>query len=175
MSRDDANAQDGASPRAADSDEHVRDDLLPDDEQLLGGLRRIAAEADPPPVVLREAARGAFAWRDVERELAELVYDSTEDDTALAGLRSDTASWLLTFEAEISVEVEVVRTGTTRRLVGQIVPPQEGRIEVRHASGVTEVAADPIGRFACDDVARGPVSLRCRVGGRIVDTEWVAV
>ncbi len=177
MNEDDASQDDqlGEESRAHSSGEDEGGGHGPDDDVLLAGLRRIAAQADPPPASLHDTARGAFAWRDVDRQLAELVYDSTEDDMALAGLRSDTAPWLLTFEAEIIVEVEVVRTGASRRLVGQIVPPQEARIEVRHAGGVSDVAADAIGRFACDGVARGPVSLRCRVGGRIIDTDWVAI
>lgn len=146
-----------------------------DDEDLLAELRGLAATADPPPAELRAAARGAFAWRDVEAELAELVYDSTTDDKALAGLRSDTAPWLLTFGSDITVEVEVLRTQSNRRLVGQVVPPQEARIEVRHSDGITDVQADAVGRFVSDGIARGPVSLRCYVGDRVVDTEWVTI
>ena len=50
----------------------------PDDE-LEAELRRLAADREPVPAELVQAALDAFGWRDIDAELAELVYDSLVD------------------------------------------------------------------------------------------------
>jgi hypothetical protein len=74
------------------------------------------------------------------------------------------------------VELETMAVGNRRRLIGQLVPPQPARIEVRHAGGVASAVADALGRFVSADVEPGPVSLRCQIGGTtapvVVDTDW---
>ena len=42
-------------------------------------LRRISGEAEPVPEHVLEAGRAAFALRDLDAELAELVADSAVD------------------------------------------------------------------------------------------------
>ena len=104
-------------------------------------------------------------------ELAELTSDPASDQ--LAGVRGPHAPVLLTFEApSLTVEVEVLETATARRLLGQLVPPTTGEVEVLHRAGTTSVAADEVGRFRVDDVAPGPVSLRCSAGSGVVQTDW---
>lgn len=148
-----------------------------DDDALMAELQDLAARVDPPPENLREAARWAFSWRTVDSELAELVADSATEAPALTGVRAEGGPRLLTFESpRLEVEVQVTQTPEGRRLVGQVVPPQQIRIEVRHGGGTVSADADELGRFAVDGVAAGPVSLRCHLGSgeqaRIVDTEW---
>jgi hypothetical protein len=148
------------------------------DEALLAQLRSLARETDPPPALLQEAARAAYTWRTVDRELAELVFDSAEE--ALTGIRAEGGPRLLTFAATATeVEVQVSETPGGRRLVGQVVPPQQGRIDVRHRDGVAHAVADTLGRFSADGIPAGPVSLRCVLGeaedARVVDTDWLTV
>ena len=79
----------------------------------------------------------------------------------------------LTFEAPtLAVELEVLDTGTGRRLLGQLVPPVAGQVEVRHGGGVTAAAADEMGRFSVTAVTAGPVSLRCVAGDTVIETDW---
>lgn len=156
-----------------------------DDDELMTELCRLATQLDPPPPHLYEAARAAFAWRRVDRELAvlaELTADSAEDEPVLAGVRSHGTARLFTFDADhVSIELEVA--GTPRvgglRLVGQIVPPQPGDVIVRHAGGELTVEADELGRFRADGVAAGPTSLRCRLGSgesaHEVVTDWLTL
>jgi hypothetical protein len=59
-----------------------------DIDQMLGRLRAVASRADPVPAGVVVAARGAFQWRTIDAELAELVYDSWVDDVALVGVRA---------------------------------------------------------------------------------------
>ena len=54
------------------------DDAL---EELLGAALR---PADPVPRHVVAAARGAFTWRTIDQELADLVFDSA---TELTGVR----------------------------------------------------------------------------------------
>jgi len=148
------------------------------DERLVAELQAFARRADPVPDDVVFAARGSFAWRRVDAELAELTFDSLLDDAGLAVVRSGDAVRLVTFDAgDLSVEVEITARGHRRRLLGQLVPPQEARVEVRAASGGAEVAADRLGRFTVDDLAAGPASLRCRLtaSGRVIESGWVSI
>ena len=146
------------------------------DDDLLAELRGVAARMDPPPDELVAAARSVFAWRTMDAELAELIEEAPRDDARLVGVRSDESPTLLTFESPgLAVEVEVLGAGGRRRLLGQLVPGRPGRVEVRHRAGVTEVAADEVGRFTADDLPPGPVSLRSQgpgPEGRWVETDW---
>jgi hypothetical protein len=142
------------------------------DDDLLAELRDAASRVDPVPPDTVLAARSAIAWRTLDAELAQLTDDSQSEP--LAGVRSGDLAALLSFEAPgLAVEVEVLVAGPRRRLLGQLVPAQPGRVEVRHRGGRLEVAADDVGRFTADDLPPGPVSLRCQgAGGRWVETDW---
>lgn len=142
------------------------------DNALLAELRALAARGDPIPPEAIAAARSAIAWRTMDAELAQLTSDLTSQNQ-LAEVRSLRTPTLLTFEApSLTLEVEVLETGAGRRLLGQLVPPVPGQVEVRHRGGTTTVAADEVGRFRLDDVAAGPVSLRCSAGSQVVQTDW---
>lgn len=145
----------------ADDNDFGRTEMS-DDDALLAELR-FAGELDQVPAEMIAAARFSFAWRTMDRELAELVADSAESSNALAGVRSAATIRLLTFQsATLTVDVEVVDVGGRRRLVGQLIPPQAADVEISHASGTLSVVVDEFGRFSADDVAPGPVSLRTR-------------
>lgn len=143
-----------------------------DDNGLLAELRTLAARLDPVPPEAIGAARSAIAWRTIDAELAHITGDPASDKL-LAGVRSGRPPTLLTFEApSLTVELEVLATAATRRLLGQLVPPTAGEVQVRHVAGTTSVAVDVVGRFTVDDVAPGPVSLLCTAGSRVVQTDW---
>lgn len=149
------------------------------DARLLEMLRGVVSRADPVPADVEEAARAAYTWRTIDAELAELAYDSLLDDDSLAGVRSTGAPRTLTFEGPaFSVELEIAADGTSRRLLGQLVPPRPAEIEVRHSGGLLRLGADEVGRFAAGGIAPGPVSLCCRMSGTDwppFETAWVTV
>jgi hypothetical protein len=150
----------------------------PWEEQLLGELRALGKVADPLPSEVSFAAKGSLAWRRIDADLAELTFDSLLEDAALAGVRGGDSVRLVTFEAgDVSVEVEITEAGDRRRLIGQLVPPQVARVEVRTTDGHHDVDADEVGRFAVDRLLPGPASLRCRLtsSGRVVETGWVVL
>ena len=43
----------------------------PNDDELEHELRRLAAEAEPVPAELLQAAVAAFGWRDIDAEIVE--------------------------------------------------------------------------------------------------------
>jgi hypothetical protein len=152
---------------------HVRDGW--DDEQLLGALREAmrAREEVPPGVV--EAAKGAYAWHNIDAELAQLTYDSSRDRKLSTAARSETATIrALTFtSAHTSIELEV--TGDS--LLGRVMPPEEGTIEAQTRDGATTATTvDKIGCFAFEPIPPGPFRLRCRTArGTDVLTGWITL
>lgn len=157
---------DGNDTGGNDTDDAVRAEL------------RHAGKLDDVPAETMAAAKAGFLWRTIDAELAELVADSAEADDRLAGVRSAGEVRMLTFQSPtLTVEVEALDLGDRQRLMGQLVPPQAGTIEVRHRGGTVTVAADELGRFSVDGIVPGPVSLHCSglVGANAITTDWVVV
>lgn len=145
-----------------------------DHERLQDLLTEALAAADPVPDHVLEAAREAFTWRTIDAELAELVYDSAEEEPV--GIRSAGTSRQMTFRAPgMEIEMMVMAEGV-RRLVGQLVPPQQAVVELRRGESVRETATDGLGRFSFEGVPTGPVQVAV-VGdddSRVV-SEWTVV
>jgi hypothetical protein len=151
----------------------------PDADPTFATLRSVVDRADPVPPAVIAAAKASFTWRTIDSELAELVTDSAEMSAASgAGVRGETAPRLLTFEAAgLSVEVEVAESGSTRRLVGQLVPMTPAEVVVRWNAGSASTTADDLGRFVVSDVPAGLVRLavRRRTDANPVLTSWVSI
>lgn len=152
----------------------------PDDDALENELRGLAARLEPVPDRLMQAAVDAYAWRTVDAELAELVFDSLTDREE-AVVRGAEEERVLSFRAAdgLTIEVEVGAAGSGRRLIGQLVPPHRAVVEIRRPAGVVRLESDDFGRFMADSLAEGPLSLRCRPasGGTTppVVTDWVTI
>ena len=146
-----------------------------DDEQLLGALGEAmrARQAVPPGFV--QAGKNAYAWHNIDGELAQLTYDSSRDKEPTASVRSEVASIRsLTFtSAHLSIELGV----TEDLLLGQVMPPAEGTIEARTREGVTTAApVDEVGCFSIEPIPSSPFSLRCRTArGTDVVTGWITL
>ena len=131
-----------------------------------------AREAVPEWFV--ETGKNAYAWHNIDAELARLTYDSSRDRDAVAVVRSEAASIrALTFtSAQLSVELEV----TAGSLVGQIIPPRAGTLEVHTTTGVASSPVDEIGCFAVTPIPNSPFRLRCRTeDGTDVLTGWITL
>lgn len=145
-----------------------------DDEQLLAALREAvrAREAVPPWFV--ETAKAAYAWHNIDAELAQLTYDSSRDRDTAAAVRSEAASIrTLTFtSARLSIELEVAEDS----LLGQIIPPGPGKLETHTAAGVTTWPVDEIGCFTVEPIPSSPFRLRFRTADTIdVLTGWITL
>jgi hypothetical protein len=145
-----------------------------DDEELLAALRQALSSRRGVPPEFVEAGKNAFAWHNIDAELAQLTYDSITAEPA-GQTRAESASIrALTFtSARITIELEV----TEDALVGQVVPAQDATIEVQaHEQTDTQIASDEIGCFAVQPIPHGPFRLRCRAAGGIdVLTGWITL
>jgi hypothetical protein len=146
------------------------------DEELLADLAEaLRAEREVPPRFV-ELGKAAFAWHNVDVELAALSYDSaTAGTSVLAGTRADQAGpRAMTFTAgELTIELEV----TADALLGQVVPPRPGAIEVQHKDGRTSATGvDEVGWFAIRPRPAGLFRLRLTTSdGGTVLTEWTTL
>ena len=151
----------------------------PDDE-LEAELRQLAAGREPVPAELRQAAVDAFSWRDIDAEIAELVYDSLLDADAASLVRGPADQRLVSFAVGgLTIDLEVTSTGHGRTVLGQIAPPQRATVDIRHPQDTVTVEADDLGRFRSGPLPPGPASLRLRplpaACGPAVITDWIAL
>ena len=146
-----------------------------DDERLLVALGEAIRERQAVPSWFVETGKNAFAWHNIDAELAQLTYDSQENRRELAVVRSETASVrALTFtSAHLTMELEV----TENAVLGQIIPPRAGTLEVHTRAGeITATEMDEIGCFAVDPIPDSPFRLRCRTAdGADVLTGWITL
>jgi len=145
-----------------------------DDDELLAALGEAIQAREEVPEWFVETGKNAYAWHNIDAELARLTYDSSRDRDAVAVVRSEAASIrALTFtSAQLSVELEV----TAGSLVGQIIPPRAGTLEVHTTAGVASSPVDEIGCFAVTPIPNSPFRLRCRTeDGADVLTGWITL
>ena len=104
-----------------------------DDEQLLTALGEAMRARQAVPDSFIEMGKSAYAWHNIDAELAQLTYDS--QPRAGGGPASETASIrALTFtSAHLTLELEV----TDGSLLGQVIPPRSGTLEIQTRAGTT--------------------------------------
>jgi hypothetical protein len=145
-----------------------------DDEQLMAALGEALTARQAVPEWFVETGKSAYAWHNIDAELAQLTYDSSRDTERAAVLRSENASIrALTFaSSHLRLELEV--SGSS--LLGQVIPPQAGTLETHTRAGVTTSQLDEIGCFAVDPIPDSPFRLRCRMAdGTDVLTGWITL
>jgi len=88
-----------------------------DDEQLLAALREAMKARQAVPSWFVEMATNAYAWHNVDAELAQLTYDSETDLARAAATRSEAASIrALTFTSpHLTLELEVAESSLMAR------------------------------------------------------------
>jgi hypothetical protein len=146
-----------------------------DDDRLLAVLSEALKAREAVPSWFIETGKNAFAWHNIDTELAQLTYDSNEDRREAALMRSETASIRsLTFtSAHLTLELEV----TGNSLLGQLLPPRAGTLEIHIRTGeISTTEVDEIGCFAVDPIPDSPFRLRCRTAdGTDVLTGWITI
>lgn len=146
-----------------------------DDEQLLAALKESlgARQAVPPEFV--ELGKNAYAWHNIDAELAQLTYDSTNEHAGVPSMRSEPASIrALTFtSAHLTVELEVNEDS----MLGQVIPTQEGTIEIQTRTGpITTIQVDEVGCFAIRPIPDNPFRLHCHTtDDSDVLTGWITL
>ena len=146
-----------------------------DDEQLLGALREAMRARQAVPSWFVEMGKNAYAWHNIDAELAQLTYDSQAETKEPAFVRSEAASIrALTFtSARLSLELEVGENS----LIGQVIPPQAGTLETHTKDGLTTSRVDESGYFAVEPIPASPFRLRFQTAGGGVDvvTGWITL
>jgi hypothetical protein len=145
-----------------------------DDEELLAALGEAVKARQAVPEWFVETGKNAYAWHNIDAELAQLTYDSDGDRGVAAAVRSEAASIrALTFtSARLSIALGVASDS----LLGQIIPAQPGTLEVHTTGGVTSSPVDEIGCFAVAPIPASPFRLRCRAeDGADVLTGWITL
>jgi hypothetical protein len=145
-----------------------------DDEQILAALGEAMRARQEVPEWFVETGKNAYAWHNIDAELAQLTYDSSHDRNRAAVMRSETASIraLIFTSAHLSIELEV----TEGRLLGQVITPRAGTLETHTTAGVTTLPVDEIGGFVVEPKPASPFRLRFRaMDGTDVLTGWVTL
>ncbi|MFV0259497.1 MAG: hypothetical protein ACK5PP_13755 [Acidimicrobiales bacterium] len=155
-------------------DEPRRDDEIdPADAALLDELRLAIEGHDDVPEHVLAAARGAYAWRTIDRELAELEAAASSPAGVRQATVVPTGSVLLRFvSGQAVVEAELVDGA----IVGQVVPTGVTLI-FDTAHGQQRVAeSDAVGQFTVLDLPSGPTRIQLTTGdGVAVVTDWFTV
>jgi hypothetical protein len=145
-----------------------------DDDELLEALREAMRAREAVPAWFVETGKNAFAWHNIDAELAQLTYDSHSDERMAAVTRSETASIrALTFSsAQLSIELEV----TEDSLLGQIIPALAGTLEIHTTAGTMTTTVDELGFFAVEPKPYSSFRLHCRTpDGADVMTGWITL
>jgi hypothetical protein len=146
-----------------------------DDEQLWEALRESVRARQAVPSWFVETGKNAYAWHNIDGELAQLTYDSRQDTREAAVTRAETASIrALTFtSAHLSLELEV----TESSLLGQIIPPRSGVLEIHPRNDESSTAdVDELGCFSVEPIPASPFRLRWRAPDGIdVMTGWITI
>ena len=149
---------------------------LGDDDRFLAELGEALRAAQEVPDRFIQVGKSAFAWHDVDSELARLVSDSAAgepDQHSAAGMRSERAVLRsLTFAtAELTIDLDVHPDG----LRGQVVPAGPGRVQVRGATAaVRDSPIDELGWFVIRPVPSAPYRLSIRLDdGPSALTDWI--
>jgi hypothetical protein len=145
-----------------------------DDDKFLASLGDALREADAVPRSMVEAGKAVFTWRNIDAELATLTHDSAHEESwELAATRFESAPLrYLTFTSmALTIELEI----TSGALLGQIVPPKPGEIEVLMTVGpVVTTTINEIGYFAIRPIPSDPFRLLCHFpAGADVLTGWI--
>ncbi len=133
----------------------------PDDE-LMAQVARLVNELDPMPPGLVERTQFAVAIDDVDDIDIEVA--RWADNRTLAGVRGGLPGTITFFVGDLTVMVNVTRTGERQRIDGWLVPAGAHGVEVRvseHGSSTT--TADEGGRFVLTEVPRGTTQLLVRM------------
>jgi len=144
-----------------------------DDDGLLLHLSRALDALDPVPADAVAAARSALQLGRADEALAELVYDSLQEGTAVA-MRTDLLLEARSLEfvaGGYRLDVELVDDDGA--VLGQLDPAAAATVVLETEGPAQQTTADHLGRFRFTG-ARGPLRLRVTVdSGQVILTPWI--
>ena len=145
------------------SDDHnVHDTLL---ERIADAFE---TQLQPIPTHLADAARDAFAWRSADMQLAELLFDSANDE--LVGVRGTTTERRSFRFGAGDFVIRVHLTSAT--LFAMVEPPLSVVCRVVTKQGSTEHRTDEMGELVIDATEQ-PVRIEVDLPSGTVVTPWI--
>lgn len=130
-----------------------------EDDAMMAKVAYLVDELDPVPAGLIERAQFAIDIDEIEIEAARW-----QEVRPLAGVRGGAPGTITFFVGDLTVMVNVTRTGERQRIDGWLVPAGEHGVEVRVADhGSTQTVADEGGRFVLTEVPRGTTQILVRM------------
>jgi len=134
------------------------------DDELVDLLRRSlnvlpadVSPSDTPPESVIEGAIWVHDWLNMDAELAELTFDST-DDVELAGVRSTGSLRELTFvSGSHTIELEIEPGRRSVDVSGTIAPTVAGTMQFVVGGEIFAGTIDDAGAFSVVGVAHGTV------------------
>ena len=144
------------------------------EDELIAGLRRGLEAGDPVPSDVTAFAKAAFTWRDIDAELAELEFDSADEDVP-TGVRSSATARMISFQVgQWMLDVEYDEANG--RLMGAISPEATYSIELHTTGALFTTESDDAGRFEAEGIVSGPLGMVLRfTEGPVVKTQWVVL
>jgi hypothetical protein len=147
-----------------------------DDDQLTAVAAEALGEVRAVPDGFVAAGIAAYAWHNIDAEIAALTYDSAaEDGQRLAVTRAERATLRdLTFtSSRLKLHLRV----TDVALHGQVVPAGESSVELHVKDGpTTSIATDEDGWFTIRPIPIGSFRLYYRTAtGAAAITDWFAI
>ena len=109
------------------------------DDDLMAEVARLVDELDPPPAGLVERSQFAVALDDIDHHV-EIEIAQWAENRPMAGVRGGLPGTITFFVGDLTVMVNVTRTGERQRIDGWLVPAGAHGVEVRvaeHGSSVT--------------------------------------
>ena len=146
-----------------------------DDERLLAALGEAIKASQAVPSWFVETGKNAFAWHNIDAELAQLTYDSNEDRREAAVMRSETAS-IRPSPSPRPISAWSSRSPGTHCSAR---PSRRGpgTLEIHTRAGeISTTEVDEIGCFSVNPIPDSPFRLRCRTAdGTDVLTGWITI
>lgn len=146
-----------------------------DDDAILREVTTAIREVGHLADRVRAAGERAYTWWGVDKELelAGLAYDSLLDAGPAVRSTATVDGRTVVFTGR-SASVHMERDGAV--VVGQLVPPEPGRLTVEGARGHrVESQVDEVGCFSFTPPDDEPVRLRVRAGSVDVVTDWIRI
>ena len=144
------------------------------EENLISLLRSGLDDSDPAPADVTDFAKAALSWRDIDAELAQISFDSSEE-SATTGVRGVATARILAFQSDEWL-IDLEYDPFAGQLMGQIEPAGHMTVELHLVTRVLTTESDDQGRFEFEGVHNGPVALVVRIEGQeAVKTEWIVL
>lgn len=142
------------------------------ENEILDMLGTGLNQTDPVSPLVAEFAKALFTWRDIDAHLAEMSFDSADEDVP-SGVRSASDIRMLSFQVD-DWAIDIEHNPTTGQILGQISPQSTFTVELHSDGALSTSGSDDRGRFEFDHIGTGPVSLVFHLeSGETVKTNWI--